>query len=452
MQRSSSSPTTPTSPSAPELLFTPADDPSLQEQPHIPGSPSLSLSRSISHSSPLHLTRSRTSSLSSIVPALPLPASALPLALHSAPSTFGALVATDALPVPGPPAYRAASSTVQATRRFGAGDAVPSSSAAGAAAPSVGAVRGVIGRAARMGSRRSVGRSRGEAGQEQDNEGEWHWPGEKGRAFASDVGANGAEPSGSTLSSTSGHGVEEGRFEEDEAEEEEAASPVDPPVDRSLFSAHIATDDKAVLARLRARNDRRHRVNEDAEVDEELVVEAGGSSRPAPTAPPAEHLDDEHDVDEDGFERLPATLDPSSTSSFASSSASRSATPTASTSSSALPAPPTRLQYFYLSHSTLPSAPSAAVPDAPLPSASMEKSALAVEYAAAGLADDGEEGEEDGGEHAHGEGWLPRYGGAPIASAPPALDDDEEEEEEDAMEDDEAPAQSTSGREEHAEV
>ncbi|GAA6025050.1 hypothetical protein JCM10207_008653 [Rhodosporidiobolus poonsookiae] len=400
---SAPSPVTPTTPTpAPQLLFTPADDPSLQPQPHIPGSGSPSLSR-------LYTTHSRASSRSSLALAS---SSAAPQPPPQ--SAFGALIATDALPAPGPPAYRASSSTVQQTRRFGAGDAAPEP-----VSPVVGTGAGGV--MARFGGRRRVGRRRAEDEGESD-EGEWHWPGEKGRPLglapdsASEVEAPLAGPSGSAPPPHAHDDPDDARH---------PALP--PPVDRSLFSAHVATDDKAVLARLRARTDRLDRSEGAALV---------------PSAPPIEHqeAEDGDAVDEDGFER------------FSGAEAGAEAGPSApppnlQRSPSILPAPPARVQYAYLSSSApspalatpaLASLSAAALlPSTPAPasaqasSAGQEKAALAAEYAAAGLADDdGEDGEEAEG------AWLPRYGvpTAPAvqASAPPVLDNDEEDEEEEA--------------------
>ncbi|BGP47674.1 hypothetical protein JCM10450v2_003539 [Rhodotorula kratochvilovae] len=346
----------------PEVLFTPADDPALTAHLALPGSSSSSLRRERSASAPS-----------------PPPAPAPP-----PPSTFGMLIATDALPAPGPPAYRPSSSTLQSTRRYGAGDAVPP------AAPVASAVALRERRA-----RRGFGRRREVREDEGEEEGEWHWPGEKGRPLG--VGAV------TGPSSPLAEPEEEGD-NGDEAEEDQ------PPVDRALFSAHIATDDKAVLARLRAQRDR-------PAGDAHLAAppsSAGSSSTPAPSAPLDE---DDADVDGDGFERFdagpsaPASAPPASLSDDDGDGV-------AAAPVSFLPAPPKPVQqpsYTYAYPRSTPSTPLTPSSTAPLlpPSSSSRKAALAAEYGAAASEDDVDA--------------LPRYlagGGAGrevlgLASAPP---------------------------------
>ncbi|GAA6027700.1 hypothetical protein JCM8097_007989 [Rhodosporidiobolus ruineniae] len=442
---SPATPTTPTTPALPpHLLFTPADDPALQAQPHIPGSPSLALQRS----------HSRASSRSSLaLPPAALPASSPPQPTPPPPSSFGLLIASDALPAPGPPAYRASSSRVQQTRRFGAGDREV-------------LVSPVLPALEQPARRRLVGgfggRRRERGREEQEGEGEeeqWHWPGEKGRALA---------PS-SPVAGPSAPPVEEDdptEAEERDAAEEEEEEAHDP----ALYSAHVATDDKAVLARLRAQTDR-----------------FPASSAAMASAPPVE-LDGDDEADEDGFERLPAELLPSAGPSTASSS-STVAMNTPTSPSSLLPAPPSRVMYSYFSSSSASASasgsgstssfalagPSPALSTTsrapllaststssrsgltPLPTAGEEKSALAREYAAAGLGqEDEEEGDEEEGDD--GPSYLPRYaaGGAPMASAPPLAESDDEEDDDGEGELDEALRRSEEGvvaeREEHAVV
>ncbi|GJN88939.1 hypothetical protein Rhopal_001910-T1 [Rhodotorula paludigena] len=285
----------------PDLLFTPADDPSLPDHLPIPGSDSASLRRDRSA-----LSVSSLAGAAEQTPLTPPPT-----------SSFGMLIASDTLPAPGPPAYRPSSSTVQSTRRYGAGDLVSPSSDRGSGAASLAAAGD---EAARHGRSRRLFGARRDATEErpvEEDEGEWHWPGEKGRPLATEVaGPSGAGSSGSRARPASlvsaPPSVADGA-DEDEDERE-------PPVDRSLFSAHVATDDKATLARLREQRDRTIGDGGDD------VAPSAGPSVPEPTAP---DFDDEEDLDEEGFERF----DPDAPSSSG-------AAPTALPSSSLLPAPP----------------------------------------------------------------------------------------------------------------
>ncbi|GAA5877698.1 hypothetical protein JCM3774_006646 [Rhodotorula dairenensis] len=320
----------------PEILFTPADDPTLPDHLAIPGSP---------HPRPNSPRSSTSSSLPPpTVAPLPPPATTAPPPV----SSFGAMIATDSLPAPGPPAYRPSSSTVQRTRRFADAD---HATVVGDAASRLGATR----RRLRRLRRESEGTSteRGMRSDENENdEGEWHWPGEKGRPFASSstsadpfAEAEAGDLPGALLGSTS--------EEHGDSQQEQSEDPVPPPVDRSLFSAHIATDDKAVLARLRQQRERSPFVLDDEEAD--VGVSSAGSSvshglgtlatsMPAPSAPPV--VADEADLDEDGFERYdfstPTTMVTASPGS-SSSAIGEAAAATSSMGPSLLPAPPQRV-------------------------------------------------------------------------------------------------------------
>ncbi|GAA5982158.1 hypothetical protein JCM10908_004762 [Rhodotorula pacifica] len=316
----------------PEILFTPADDPTLPDHLAIPGSP---------HPMP-NSPRSR-SSTPLPPPIVSLPPSSSPMSTTAPPpeSSFGAMIATDSLPAPGPPAYRPSSSTVQRTRRFADPDHAASRTAVGDegnggddAVSRLGATR----RRLRRLRRESEGTSteRGGPRSDEHDEGEWHWPGEKGRPLA----GTSAIPAGDPF------------VEEDvlplagpsvEHDDDETAPPLPPPVDRSLFTAHIATDDKAVLARLRQQRERSPFVLDDEEVD---IGMAGGSSSiatsasmPMPSAPP---VADEADLDEDGFERYDF---PTSSTSAAGKA----------TTTSLLPAPPQRVAQVSLPNAFPPS-------------------------------------------------------------------------------------------------
>ncbi|GAA5924852.1 hypothetical protein JCM3775_005487 [Rhodotorula graminis] len=357
--RSVAAPSSPTTPAPPELLFTPADDPTLPNHLPIPGSSAPSVS------SPLARERSASA-----------PAPILPPAV----SSFGALITTDALPAPGPPAYRPSSSTVQNTRRYGAGDvAAPPSSQS--LSPSAGVVAERP-RARRVFGRRRVSHSGTTAGEGDDGdagEGEWHWPGEKGRPFAGEVPhaavAGPSSPQPPPLDGDSAEPDLDG-YHVDEAH---------PPVDRALFSAHVATDDKAVLARLRAQRDARADVSDDD--DDALASSSAGLNGPvpAPSAPVVDE-DDDPEVDEDGFERYDAGPSASASSADVPSTTPARAWPAAST--SFLPTPPKPIQQSSFAYSTA----SAAAPSSPLlasrsttpaPSPGPSKAALAAEYGAA---------------------------------------------------------------------
>ncbi|BGP31719.1 hypothetical protein JCM10296v2_003493 [Rhodotorula toruloides] len=367
----------------PTILFTPADDTTLPAHLPLPGS-------SVPPSPSLTPTPSSSRALQ---PQPPIPTSpSTPTAAVAAgtdPSTSAfyrsLIVSDDSLPAPGPPAYRPSGSTVQATRRFGAGDA-------GASGGRHGRVRRVFGR-----------REREREGAREEDEGEWYWPGEKGRTpFVA----------GESTSSATAPAL---------APESAPASTVpdedDPPVDRSLFTAHVATDDKAVLARLRAQRDV-------ILVDEEAGAVAGPSSAlPAPSAPAPEEEDDA-EVDADGFERY--DLAEVGASPFDGAS-----TRVASSSSTLLPAPPPRVHQPSLgarSGSTVPLLSSASTASTPLasPFLSTEKAALADSYAAAA-----EEREEDALPlYLAGSGQSGAREALAMASAPPRSEDGDEDEEE----------------------
>ncbi|GAA5890447.1 hypothetical protein JCM5296_005049 [Sporobolomyces johnsonii] len=411
----------------PQIFFTPADDPALQ--PLAPSSSAVSLSR----------TPSRTSSVHSVA-RVPVPSPALetlplaPASLPIAPAAFNALLSSDAdlaLPLaPGPPAYRPSSSTVQTTRRFGAGD-LP------ATAP---------GRAAGGAAGRLVGRGRRRARQpqraEEEDEGEWHWPGEKGRDFAGFGGASTSAAGPSAGPSAVGDEPAAAASPFDDGEEED-----EPPLDPSMYTAHLATDDKAILARLRNATFRATGVEgDDVGAEDEppaAYAEAGPSAQPS--APPVEEVEDD-EVDEDGFERFvpqeeEQQEDEDEEANIGTSTTAVPASP------SLLPAPPNRVlfSYPYLSSSTPSSSrppsststslapPSSPASTAPTSSASTSKSALAAEYAA--LSD----GQEQDEEELDLPVYLPRAGNGALgmASAPPVLEDDDEDPEEEEEDEDE---------------
>jgi len=406
--RSVAPPSSPSTPAPPELLFTPADDPTLPDHLPIPGSSAPSVS------SPLARERSASA-----------PAPILPPAV----SSFGALITTDALPAPGPPAYRPSSSTVQSTRRYGAGEV-----AAPPPSPSLPAA-GVV--AERPRARRVLGRRRdaragaATVGGDDDDaaEGEWHWPGEKGRALAGEVPhAAVAGPSSPPPPPSLGDSVH-AESDADAADDDEAH----PPVDRALFSAHIATDDKAVLARLRAQRDARGDLGGIDNGDHAVLAGSSsgiGGTVPAPSAPHVLADEDDPELDEDGFERYYAGPSaPSPSSAAAPSAPSTRAWPAAST--SFLPAPPQPVHQSSFAYSSAPSpAPSSPLlTPRPTTSASVpSKAALAAEYGAADADEDVDA--------------LPRYlaGGSAgrealgLASAPVGSDDEDDEGSEDDLE------------------
>ncbi|SCV67534.1 BQ2448_5145 [Microbotryum intermedium] len=118
---------------------------------------------------------------------------------------FGASSATAglALPIPGPPAYRPASTTIAMTTRFSTSRVLSS--------------RPVV--------------------EDHDPADMWHWPNEKGLSSASTPAPF---PSGASSSTSTPHvslGI---------GSNQSSTQP-----DSTVFAAHIATDDKAILARLR---------------------------------------------------------------------------------------------------------------------------------------------------------------------------------------------------------
>ncbi|KAK4049019.1 hypothetical protein OIV83_004380 [Microbotryomycetes sp. JL201] len=188
-------------------------------------------------------------------------------------STFGSTVPDAQLPALGPPAYRPSSSTLQTPSRFSV-SRVP---------------------VPRVAVTDTDADARGNA-----NEEEWHWPGEKGRNVATSSSAVASSSSNAMLPLPH---IESASVEDEDDE---------PPEDRALFSAHLATDDKSVLARIRQQAEvvsaastssaRRDDNNEDDDIGPPSVLGLA-------SAPPAEldpFLDaDGLDVDEDGFERFP---------------------------------------------------------------------------------------------------------------------------------------------------
>lgn len=314
--------------SAPEILFTPADDPTLPDHLAIPGSPhSIAFTRSAPSPTPGELTPSSSRPTTSV----PLPAV----------SSFGAMIATDTLPAPGPPAYRPSTSTVQRTRRFADPDQGPAD-----AVSRLGAAR----RRLRRERRESAGTSTERAGSDAE-EGEWHWPGEKGWPLASGSSSN-ADP----FVGEQGDAVTIAGPSPDDVEQEEP-----PPVDRSMYSAHVATDDKAVLARLRTHRERSPFVLDDEEANVGMAGSSAAgpsfasSTAPRPSAPP---MADDVDLDEDGFERFDfATPRPSSISPRRSDFDSGRTT-------SLLPAPPRRVAQTSLTGGR-PDSPSSAPTVAP---------------------------------------------------------------------------------------
>ncbi|GAA5970775.1 hypothetical protein JCM21900_000353 [Sporobolomyces salmonicolor] len=410
----------------PQLFFTPADDPALQ--PLAPSLSAHSLSRTTSRTSSIHSV-ARVPVPSPALESLPLPAA--PLATTSA--AFNALLCADAdlaLPLaPGPPAYRPSSSTVQTTRRFGAGD-LPVPAGGGAVGDAAGRVVGRGRRRARQPQRA-----------EEEDEGEWHWPGEKGRGVAGFGGASTSAAGSSADPSTQEDepAAAASPFDEGEVEDE-------PPLDPSMYTAHLATDDKAILARLRNAAFRATGVDEEYDGTEDgppaAYAEAGPSAQPS--APPVEEFED-GEVDEDGYERLVPQAEEGQGDEDGEANIGTSTT-AVPPSPSLLPAPPSRVlfSYPYLSSSTPssshppsststtlapPPSPASASP-APTSSASTSKSALAAEYAALSA---GQERDEDEFELPV---YLPRAGNEALgmASAPPVLegdDDDDDEEDED---------------------
>ncbi|KAM0787413.1 hypothetical protein ACM66B_003496 [Microbotryomycetes sp. NB124-2] len=188
-------------------------------------------------------------------------------------SSFGSTVTDAQLPALGPPAYRPSSSTLQTPSRFSI-SRVP--------------VPGVAVTDAAAGTSR-----RPHVEQEAED---WHWPGEKGRSIPS---------SSSNAVASSSTGVSPLALVDRHDDEE-------PPQDRSLYSAHLATDDKAVLARIRQQAEAVSATaastlsaprgdGEDDEIGPPSVL--GLASAPEPPVDPFD--DDGLDVDEDGFERFP---------------------------------------------------------------------------------------------------------------------------------------------------
>ena len=328
---------------APEILFTPADDPTLPDHLAIPGSP---------HPRPTSPRPELSSSLPPPIASSVSPPSSPTTTAPPPVSAFGAMIATDSLPAPGPPAYRPSSSTVQRTRRFADPDHATTSSPAGEAAASrLGATR----RRLRRQRRESEGTSTEQGPRSDDNdEGEWHWPGEKGRPLAAS--------SASAASTSADPFVEEeealakGDQHPDDVEQNEEGALT--PVDRSLFSAHVATDDKAVLARLRQQRERSPFVLDDEEADVGMIT-AGGSSAFVPvaisvpmamaSAPP---VADDVDLDEDGFERYDYSTPTAAQAESSSTAAGKVAA--AGPMSSLLPAPPQRVHQVSLPNAYTP--------------------------------------------------------------------------------------------------
>ncbi|GAA5904409.1 uncharacterized protein JCM6883_006482 [Sporobolomyces salmoneus] len=380
--------------STPSILFTPADDPTLSPRP--PGTPTFE-------------TLSRVPSRTGIAPSSPtISQQTDPLLPAAAPSSFNALLSHDAdmvLPLmPGPPAYRPASSTLQATRRYGAGDQNSSTAPQSTTAS----------RIANIGRRRRRPQSMAEQVEEGQG-GEWHWPGEKDRNLGEGTSSQGGEAAGSSTSQFVVSEEEEQHSTHEHGEEKEE----EPPVDRSLYQAHLATDDKAVLNRLRS-----------ATYSQEASIEHHSRpDLPTPSAPPVV----EDDIDEDGFERFSPQAeqrveDEERSIGFTSSEKAKLRAPPSPHQGpvSTLPAPPSRTDFTY---SYLPSTSAAATPSRS--TATAEKSALAAQYAAL----DSRDGE--AGEEVDLPVYLPqerRNEALGLASAPPATaedDDDVEEEERD---------------------
>ncbi|GAA6021622.1 hypothetical protein JCM11491_001242 [Sporobolomyces phaffii] len=401
--------------SPPSILFTPADDPTLSPRP--PGSPAfepLSLSRVPSRSAPIP-SPALVHSDAPTDPLLPVVPPSIPT---STASSFNALLSHDAdlaLPLmPGPPAYRPASSTVQTTRRYGAGDspaAVPRTAISPSATSS---------RLANLARRRRVSAVEGPPPLEDGQRAEWHWPGEKGRRIEPSGGEETPGTAGPSSSSAFVLSNDEGADEEQEHEEE-----AEPPFDRSLYQAHLATDDKSVLNRLRTA----YRPQSDGEEDNE----GGGASRPMIPVPSAPAVEDE--VDEDGFERFDPEVaaasvqrgeDEESRVGFSTSEKAKLRAPPSlvhRSTSSLLPAPPTRgdFTYSYLSRNRPASS-------ATSPEPSTSKSALAAEYAAMNLPGD-DDVELDLPVYLAQERRSQTLG---LASAPPASHDEEDDDEDDA--------------------
>lgn len=150
-------------------------------------------------------------------------------------SPFGSYFPIDvALPTPGPPAYRPNSSTVRRTSRLTESVLPLPSTSSSTSRPVVGSddtIRTI--RANHVGSE----------GEEEDID-EWHWPNEKRGLTSLSSTSPSPPPPHATSSRLSPSRPDLDAEGGEEIEEEEE-------VDRSKFVAHIATDDKATLARLR---------------------------------------------------------------------------------------------------------------------------------------------------------------------------------------------------------
>ncbi|KAK4056003.1 hypothetical protein OIO90_002998 [Microbotryomycetes sp. JL221] len=258
---------------------------------------------------------------------------------------FGAAVADTQLPVLGPPAYRPSSSTLQTPTRFSV-SRVPVPRIEINAGPS------------------SSSHAHTSASANDDDQ--WHWPGEKGRNDAPIASSSSALLPPATP------------IDDDEEHDDETLPP--PPTDRSLYTAHLATDDKAVLARIRQQAEQvaaststsRRNAYDDSEDTLEPPSVLALASAPEQGDPFTGQLDDDVDVDEDGFERFPYA---ESSRSNARNLPQASAPPmldeegsneieqssrTASASTSLLPAPPRAVQPSIDYTTLLPTSPGSA--------------------------------------------------------------------------------------------
>ena len=210
---------------------------------------------------PLSTSALRRQSSSLGGPGLPLPATSPSLVG----SSFGQFLSgvEAALPSFGPPAYRPKSTTIQATSRL---------------------TSSLLGRGARRHARRaSVDEERAEPEA-------LLWPEEK-RQFKVRARIRASEAALASASAASGP------LDEEEAVPEHAEHD-EPEIDRNEYAAHLATDDKAVLARLRdyAQPNAGDPSAADAPTTSRIQIEA--------SAPQL----DEDEIDDDGFERLPLEI------------------------------------------------------------------------------------------------------------------------------------------------
>ncbi|ORY92503.1 hypothetical protein BCR35DRAFT_323069 [Leucosporidium creatinivorum] len=354
-------------------------------------------------------TLSRSSSRRSLAPSTHAPASPA-LSTHSNTSAFGSTVLDVPLPALGPPAYRPSSSTVQSTQRMSISRVpVPRIEVEEEeeSAPSV---------------------SEPPARVERDAEGQlWHWPNEKPARQVT-------TPTTSRRSRRVPAPAPPPPAAADEQEEEDH-----PPADPSLYSAHLATDDKAVLARIREQASSPHRGG-----GQQVGTSSSSSRRPEQlpeASAPVDQEDEDDLVDEDGFQRLPLPASAPSASHPSPSAPSPSAPPAASL----LPLPPRPVDLAFDYTTTTPSSA--------LPSSADWKTSAGPSGSSRRRAPvEDEEGEEE-------QAFLPVYRTREreaertrvlqMASAPPAEEEEVDEEQQRWVEEDRARWE---GREEEGEV